>query len=502
MLAAVVIAGMAGCAKPEGSPIYKGNDGVASDEADVQSTAPVAEKYQAPAHFTDSIVKDNLTVTVDADVNVPDTGQFGVSVIAENDIDQQMTDRIRTALIGDAVLYDGSQFLTKAMLQQRIDNFNQILADPAGTTYIPEGTPEFEAYLTNVQGVINYLQGLYDNAPDAEAGAAAAAPVPADTQLHPDQSAWLMYENRNVAYEDLPMVVRGTATLDDGRDVLLSIVGKSSWNSVGVMFQTNWANDIESPSTGLDPMRFDVPAEDAGITKEQACETALSTVRQMGLDNLEVSSAEEQTIIEFNGTGPDSRATATRPCYEVYLTPNIGGVTTNYAVPKDIPSLNGQAYTNSTVPDVTVSLTVAKEGVLAMECWNGPTSVTGTISDNVQLLGFDDIRAIFDKQIIMDNIDSECDTMMAANNLAISSRTITINEARLGLMCVPWQGHEGKFLMTPVWDFYGYESLKMQDPAAAVKKQFTINADGEYVSNTFGKSYLTLNAIDGSVIDR
>jgi len=56
--------------------------------------------------------------------------------------------------------------------------------------------------------------------------------------------------------------------------------------------------------------------------------------------------------------------------------------------------------------------------------------------------------------------------------------------------------------MTPVWDFYGYESLKMQDPAAAVKKQFTINADGEYVSNTFGKSYLTLNAIDGSVIDR
>jgi hypothetical protein len=157
-------------------------------------------------------------------------------------------------------------------------------------------------------------------------------------------------------------------------------------------------------------------------------------------------------------------------------------------------------------PQDTAQIVVAKEGVLEF-VWGEPTKVVRTQNSNVELLKFEDTQGIFNSQIIMVNAESGTGDRLEVSGVHVIGRTITIEEARLGLMCVSTQGREeGEYLMIPVWDFYGYESFKLQDPAAAARKGFTVNENGEYVNNpsglSFGGSFLTLNAADGSVISR
>jgi len=79
------------------------------------------------------------------------------------------------------------------------------------------------------------------------------------------------------------------------------------------------------------------------------------------------------------------------------------------------------------------------------------------------------------------------------------------------LMPVHRHGHEGEFLLIPVWDFYGYDVSTIKE--FPLEDDFElrslsmwgfgdINEEGELTVNWPFLSYLTINAIDGSIIDR
>jgi hypothetical protein len=237
---------------------------------------------------------------------------------------------------------------------------------------------------------------------------------------------------------------------------------------------------------------------------EQAREKAASTIRDMGIDYLEVSCVEEQTIIERDDY---NFPIAIRPCYKIYLMRNVDGITANYAVPRelDIPLPEGMTHDDyyMKAPNEEAEITIAKEGIIDFQ-WGPVTKIADTKSESVELLKFEDIQDIVKRQVIMNNVQSELDMIMGLNNVAVKGRKITIEEAKLGLMCVKWQGHEAEYLMIPVWDFYGYESFVFQDPADAIQKQMPVDANGRPIGSLLGgpKSFLTLSAIDGSVINR
>ena len=494
VIASLVIISTVGCIKPEASPIYQNND------AGTFTDAASSGKYQAPERWTGSVEKDDLTVVVDADVFVPDAELFPVNVMAEGDeISQQMADRIRTALIGDSVLYkfNSGRYDTKADIQQQIDDIRANINN-TGYSGMEFGSAEHEEYKEWLQWKITKLEEMYKDAPET------FEITPADTEFQYDEKELLDGEYRNKDIEDLPLRIEGSTTLADGRKVWLKIDKVKNVHAGTVIMypflenDTMWQFDIEDSS--LDPTRYGVPYADAGITIEQAHEKAISTAREMGLDYLDVSYAEEQTIIERE---TDGTPTALRPCYKFFLMRNIGGITANYAIARDIrpPEFWMEGYSNLNNCYEVMEIIIAKEGVISL-VWGHPTKITATISDNVELLKFEDIQGIFDKQIIMDNIQSEMDMIFETNKIDVLSRRIEINEARLGYMCISRQGYEGEYLMIPVWDFYGAEYLKLRDPDEAMKTGNETNSEGEFVNNYSGKSYLTLNAMDGSVINR
>jgi hypothetical protein len=120
-------------------------------------------------------------------------------------------------------------------------------------------------------------------------------------------------------------------------------------------------------------------------------------------------------------------------------------------------------------------------------------------TDNVELLPFAEIQAIFKKQMSL----SYAYSAETESDQPLDYRRIIIEKIQLGYMRVQRQGRDGEYLMIPVWDFYGYEAMKFEDPVTAAQwVYFTLNADGEMEEREPYQSYLTVNAIDGSIIDR
>ncbi len=111
--------------------------------------------------------------------------------------------------------------------------------------------------------------------------------------------------------------------------------------------------------------------------------------------------------------------------------------------------------------------------------WNSPYEVKEIVAENTAMLNFDEIQSIFEKMIpIVDNgygsygEDAPID--------------VYITEARLGLMRVTERDIGSSGLLVPVWDFMGY-----------------FESEGTKVVGASGyASMLTINAIDGSIVDR
>jgi hypothetical protein len=54
-------------------------------------------------------------------------------------------------------------------------------------------------------------------------------------------------------------------------------------------------------------------------------------------------------------------------------------------------------------------------------------------------------------------------------------------------------------MMIPVWDFFGEYVSKFKDKDSTF---MPLNANNELITMQYGYSFLAINAIDGSIIDR
>jgi len=125
---------------------------------------------------------------------------------------------------------------------------------------------------------------------------------------------------------------------------------------------------------------------------------------------------------------------------------------------------------------------VTDRGEVAEVTWTSPLRILGVENGNVGLLPFDRIMEIFKQQIFM-NI------YMGKDYLGNDSHTdMRITEITFSYMRVR-KPNEAEYWLLPVWDFRGYDTRFVAD-----------RMDDYDWWDTF--SLLTVNAIDGSIVDR
>ena len=114
-----------------------------------------------------------------------------------------------------------------------------------------------------------------------------------------------------------------------------------------------------------------------------------------------------------------------------------------------------------------------------------PYEITEITSQNLRVLTLDDAIAAFEQRLGLVYADT-------LNRVEKKDASIRITEIRLGLTRVLEQNADEQAYLVPSWTFFGV-------------KQFY---DNKYISGWEGEGYdgttaiLTINAIDGSVIDR
>lgn len=115
---------------------------------------------------------------------------------------------------------------------------------------------------------------------------------------------------------------------------------------------------------------------------------------------------------------------------------------------------------------------VMNAGVIESFLWRNPCSITER-NGAVDLLPFDQIYETFKKQIFLRDYGAE-------------KLRLIINDIKLGYYYLPQKDSNNKYLLVPVWDFIG---IKEDDKG----NFWGIGEEG---------SFLTINAIDGTIINR
>lgn len=122
-----------------------------------------------------------------------------------------------------------------------------------------------------------------------------------------------------------------------------------------------------------------------------------------------------------------------------------------------------------------LSIFINDSGIIYLSLKN-PYDVTEVLTEESMILPFNQIMETFKKMIVVTNADTQADTTFDINRITLGLARITDTQTR----------EQG--VVIPVWDFFGTRTV----------------VDGEeiFIADDPTETHLTINAIDGSIIDR
>ena len=482
MLIAVMAAGLlTGCQETPDSPVVKGKDQeqMLNTAANGGENSSPLLSFTVPERFTGdwSGVDGCVTVHADADIELPTVSAIPTGRLERRSFTQEDADRILAAFIGDNTLYKERTELTKQEIKEILDKAEAILRGEAPPSLLID--PDTDRTVENyIPGLIESMTEKAKTAPDENDPYELASRSfgPPD-----DLENWQFAEGFSA-----PELVQGWAEVDGRKYYIYMCKEQSGGYSDSVQCQMEgfgygrWGNNEAVPYSLLD-MYEEAPEE--SISGEDAIKMGNELMESLGLANVVCDKSTQIAFIENfytrpAGSVPDIIETG----YELQYVRCLEGMPISYTpftgnvVQVEEAYLGGWHYERITV-DVTGS------GIVYFE-WESPYTEPTVETRDTQLLDFEDVADIFGKMIIVKHSDLK--EQNARNNMR-TTYDFHVDHVELGLMRIRSKGNINQGLLVPVWDFWG---------------TWTVYPGG----NTSGWEeytiFLTVNAIDGTIIDR
>lgn len=454
-LAASVFAGCGGTPEPQEDLVKPKEESTQAPQAAAEGS--IAEQVQAPSRFAleFSDTAGQLSVSVDASVTVPAAEGFRLKTVASRTFTQEDYDAVNRVLLGGGALWeraveedDPAHGFTKAEIEQRIEELKRLEA--TGATYVDEYGDErsYGEAIKNFEEMLKY-------APET----VGTREIEAKVQYDPDAAAngtpeknWLM----------------GNVTAD-GKDYVVSLGNELTpdwrWISFMVSYLENGGNYMpvgDAPAAGTS---LNAPPEDIISKAEQAA-------ADMGFDEFMSCGGEYFSTFTEDEEG---KMVAADNGYGVYFTRVIDGIPVTYTHTDGSTSEGNW----SSWPYEKLYMIYNDGGLVDFQWWD-PYTVADKSDEYVFLMPFDEIQKIF-KEMFQKKY-----AFYTENNMKVN---FAIDEIRLGYMRVMEKGNVMEGTMVPVWDFFGSQTVEREDGTTEV-------TGGPY------DSWFTINAMDGTVIDR
>lgn len=507
--ACTVIAAMllSGCQKnPDSSVVVNKDMDHLIEEAkkEGESTVNMANIAGAYETYQTTFSDDSLgvSVNVNAKVDIPQAEQMSVFRVQQKRISQEFLDKVLAELTAGETLYDAGVTLgarTRGDIEEELRYWKAELE-----TVRNSDQSDKDGYIEEYQQYIDELQEDYENAPEqpvwegnesdgllhstAEMTEKAGGEDFYEWEYELNPNGEIFYAANNGANDNYISI---TAQNNDERGNKLSFRrGRHGYDFTAVaIVETTVLDEIASGVWPADEDRskdyserilngevsfVEYTDEPTTISEEEARTKADDLMQKLGLSDTyqwyEGGLYSEVPDIRKGGDGEPGY----RKLYIFHYMRSMNGVFTTFdPLGKHEEGWNGDDYVKKDWPLENIEIRVNDSGIVGFD-YNAPLEVTETVVENSNMKSFDEVRGTFEQMVMIANAktDSEVD-----GNVAIEIDRVVLGYARISEADSYDTG-----LMVPVWDFQGK------------------------VTDEYGMEYkggiMTINAIDGSVIDR
>ena len=499
--------GAAGCGKNPDSSIVKNKDfDKLIEEAQKEEGKDKSVKDIAPKGDTykKSFQDDNLGVSVDVDavVDVPAADKMSILRIKQKDISQKFIDTFIENYAKDVKLYDGS--VTSVRIKSDVEKEMGEIKE-AMKTCSEEEKSEYEIELET-------LQEEYELSP-AELK---WEDYVSDKNLYKVED--ICKKRNNAVYEwmkDLNPKGDVFYAVNDGKDKeYISIYAQNS-DSYGNCFRyrknkhgyeftasqavTNTALqniDYGNDSNTVWKAGGDIPKyaweeediseytdEKASLSEEEAKKQAKELMDKLGLNEFDFYDCGLYCEVP-DIRDADDEEFGYRTMYIIRYKRKVDDIfVTSYGEKYSEGEENGE-YTKKIWSQECVEIRINDNGMIGFD-YNSPIEIVETVVDQSNMKNFDEVKKTFEKMSVITNANDNTDGVELCTN-------IKVEQVILGYVMISEKDNFDTGLLVPGWEFVG-----LTTPGYKEDNQFVPVKEMQ----NYG-SILTVNAIDGTVIDK
>lgn len=493
----LTLTAVSGCGEAPKSAVVREKTGLSAEkyQEEEDSETSLRERLNVPETYQAVIASEKgensgngensgFEAVLDASVEIPDVEKAAVYRAAPLSPNEELVTGIAEALFGEVQVYDGDLYF-KGTKGELLEQLNELKAyqsagntDPYGyiAQYRNQGVTEEEVpseEIYDIQKEIDALEKAYQEAPEEREKKEIPMTIGASLERQDDGGEDTFFHGA-AETEDGVFDYSIQSIRDFGLYMGVEISRKSTEDPAA---KRNWFLLGSEEGDKNARLTQEEAEELAGITSEDAAATADIYMKKLGLTDFSAKNTRLSVCGTYEG-GNEGKIRFCDAGYFVYYTRNVDGFpvtlesTYSSEVEDSDATLQSWAYES-------VMLCINNAGLQSASILNlydiGEKQVT-----NLKMLDFSEIMDIFEKMIQIRYASAE----------GIVSQKLTIDKVKLGYMRIYDPGSENKSgFLVPVWDFFGTMEYQRDDG-----REFTI-ADSDM-------SWLTINAADGSVINR
>lgn len=417
-------------------------------------------QVQAPERFETDISQDGIHITADAKIIVPKASGFQLYQVEPRCFEQEDYDRVNHVLLQDAFLF--REVDRQAMEELFKEHMVSLEAQKAALeekaaaieeeiSLLPEGS-EMEASLL-VAEIKKYaeeskmlqMEMEYERL-TSEENISAWVTVASSVSQNGELTGYAMVEGEKY-YVNL--------------NNKMNLLGSKQWSSFEV------SRDGEPPGEYILLSNYDSAPE--GFFPSDIEKAARELIEDIGLEDMELFGSEYVVYKNTEKTACCVHFTRVIQDVPVTYTNHLGDKTGSYGS-------SPWAYEG-------IDIFFDENGICDFN-WYSPYQLAKQSEEYVFLLPFSDIQEIFGKMMI----EQYKERTQTEQNVSIN---INVHEVRLGYMRVREDGNDKIGTMIPVWDFFGSRNAN-----------YLSNNASETVFSGPYESLMTINAMDGTIIDR
>lgn len=443
--------------------IGKGNSDLI-DKINESTNSPItSDSTNNTDRWKDNFVSNDGLVKfiVDAEINLPDVNQYPVLRVEPTDFTADQIETAAKVLFDGAQIYNGSNVYTKSMINEIIIEKEQKLS------YYQANNNDggFDYIIDEIENSIEYYNNLYQTAPD---------------ELPKNPPVYDFNEDGMInLYTDM-----------DGHDIRYISV-----SDLGRYSKLEYTTDreytiIDEPVEIGTTISSDINFSDAKTIADQY-------LHDMGINYMDLSfmcigkrlvsdiTSDEYVYESYDDdqSGEPNYNNSVEPCYVFYYTRSIKGVLTTYVNKHNGTSTYGtdgdQIYREPWEQEY-IEIFIDKDGISCLT-WHCPTTIIGFESENVPILSIEEA-----KESAKRNMEIIYNEFIPIKDISVN---MYITNIKLGMTRIAVEGEEKSYIFIPTWDFFGYF-------------EYTKPSGTQFVSEKMAYTLLTINAIDGSIIDR